>query len=85
LPTLAAALPVLDRLGVDLAAVTVDDGPSAPVAAFVRNVGADRPRVFHDPNGRAFSAGYHDGVPSPFQLWRIPLTYAIDRRGLVQG
>ena len=85
LPSLAGALPVLARRGIEIAAISIDTKPTVAVAAYLQGLGATRLRAFHDPDGTLLSAERADGTSSPFQRWRMPLTFVIDQESHVRG
>ena len=76
---------MLARLGVKVAAVSIDTKPADTVAAYLRKVGAVQLQAFHDPDGAVLAAARADGTSSPFQRWRMPLTFAVDPGGRVRG
>jgi thiol-disulfide isomerase/thioredoxin len=90
-PPCRRELPILERLlqesarePLAIVAVSIDEGGRKVVEPFLRQVNVTRLRPFLDPNGAIAKRAGADAT-TPFVLWGMPITYIIDRQGLVVG
>ncbi len=93
-PPCRGELPILERLqqalgpaGLQVAAVSVDDGDGSggKVQQFVRELRLSQIAVFHDRDGRLARSPRRGDRDAPFALYGMPITYVIGRSLHVEG
>ncbi|WP_281806086.1 TlpA disulfide reductase family protein, partial [Methylocystis echinoides] len=84
LPALEQAQKSFDSTKLEIAAVSVDTAGKATIEGFLNRLGVKNLQIFLDPAGRiAERANRETGAPLP--LYGMPITYVIDRNGMVRG
>lgn len=90
-PPCRRELPQLDRLrqlirpeALAIVAVAIDAAGRPAVASFLKRSKITHLQAYLDPQGRVAKRIGEDG-PSPFVLYGMPISYVIDRQGLVAG
>lgn len=85
-------LPALERLSiamanepVEIAAVSIDREGAAIVEPFVRRLGLDSLRVYLDPAEHVGHLAIDNPNGAAFALYRTPISYLIDRLGMIRG
>lgn len=84
LPALERARKTFDSTKLEIAAVSVDTAGKATIEGFLNRLGVKNLQIFLDPDSRiAERANQETGAPFP--LYGMPITYVIDRNGIVVG
>lgn len=89
-PACRIELPILERLaekhrrrGLEILAVSEDQGERATVERFIAALKLQRLTIYRDPN--RYVAGTDNDHKAPFGLYGMPITYAIAASGWIVG
>ena len=87
-----AELPRLERLSilmagepVEVAAISVDTGGAPIVGSFARRLGLRRLGLYLDPEERLGHLKVDNPNGAPLALFRMPISYLIDKAGMIRG
>jgi thiol-disulfide isomerase/thioredoxin len=84
LPALERAQKSFDSTKFEIAAVSVDTVGKATIDGFLNRLGVKNLQIFLDPAGRIAERANRE-TGAPFPLYGMPITYVIDRNGMVRG
>lgn len=85
LPALARLQDKYDKKDLQILPLSVDSGNPSVVTAFLKRTDTRGLTVFVDANQRTYAASDAEEKVTPFRLYGMPITYVLDRKGIVIG